>query len=136
MSNKVILLSNVISTTVYIITSTILSMSCGSRVISFILLPTWKCVTDRQTDSSGYRVATATNNSNSILYKPKGIICFLINSYSAEKFIFVWSLAVDTFLIQIDPMYMKQDTGLRHFYRSIFIFWWAALNIRSNYHSS
>ena len=33
------------------------------------------------------------NNSNSIRFIPKGIIRFLINSYSAELFLFVWTLA-------------------------------------------
>ena len=32
------------------------------------------------------------NNSNSIRFIPKGIIRFLINSYSAELFLFVWPL--------------------------------------------
>ena len=32
------------------------------------------------------------NNSNSIRFIPKGIIRFLINSYSAEIFLFVWTL--------------------------------------------
>ena len=32
------------------------------------------------------------NNSNSIRFIPKGIIRFLINSYSAELFLFVWTL--------------------------------------------
>ena len=32
------------------------------------------------------------NNSNSIRFIPKGIIRFLINSYSAELFVFVWAL--------------------------------------------
>ena len=33
------------------------------------------------------------NNSNSIRFIPKGIIRFLINSYSAELFLFVWTLS-------------------------------------------
>ena len=34
------------------------------------------------------------NNSNSIRFIPKGIIRFLINSYSAELFLFVWTLGL------------------------------------------
>ena len=76
-------------------------MSCGSRVISFILLPTWKCVTDRQTnkqtDSSGYRVATATKNEN-FYYNSNLDICSVSYGIYARPMRF---LAVELKKIQI-----------------------------------
>ena len=41
------------------------------------------------------------NNSNPIRFIPKGIIPFLINSYSAELFLFVWPLYLDPFSDEI-----------------------------------
>ena len=61
------------------------------------------------------------NNSNSIRFIPKGIIRFLINSYSAELFLFVWTLVGSIFKAgQTKSNCTKADLSLTQLSPSLF----------------